>query len=59
MQYNRESGNALLDLFEDVETERRRDEHAISIAGALVGLELGGTVRGPDGDGEENQRRSS
>ena len=52
VQHDREARDALLDLLEDVEAERRRHEHAVGVARALRGLELVGAVRGADRDGQ-------
>ena len=52
MEYDRESGQTLADLFQNVETQRRRNEHTVGIARALLRLELVRAVAGADGDGE-------
>ena len=52
VQHDREPGDALLDLLQDVETEFGRHEHAVRIARALLGLELIGSVRRADRDGQ-------
>ena len=52
MEHDRKTRDALLDLFQDVETQRRRNQNAVGVLGALLGLELVGAVRGADGDGE-------
>ena len=52
MQYDGESGEFLLDGLEDVETQWGRNQNAVGIAGALLGLELVCAVRGTDRDGQ-------
>ena len=52
MQNDREAGQTAGDLFEDVEAQGRRNENTVSIAGALLGLELVSAVAGADGDGQ-------
>ena len=49
---DREAGQAAANLFEDVEAERRRNQNALFVAGALLGGELICAVGGADGDGE-------
>ncbi len=52
MEDDGEAGKLLLDLLKDVEAQGRRDEDAVGVPGALLGLELGAAVAGADGDGE-------
>ena len=52
MKHDREAGDPLLDLLEDVEPQRRGHQHALVVLGALGRLELVGPVGGADGDGE-------
>ena len=52
MEDDGEAGNPLFDLFEDVEAQGGRDEHAVRGLGALLGLELEGAVRSADRNGE-------
>ena len=50
---DREAGKLLLDLMKNVECEGRRYQTAgLGVAGALLGLELVGTMGSSDGDGE-------
>ena len=52
MEHDGEAGQALGDLFQNVETQGRGNQNALFIAGALLGLELISAVRGADGDGQ-------
>ena len=53
MENDRESGEFLLNLVENVECKGRRDElSGLGVAGALLGLEFISAVAGADGDGE-------
>ena len=52
VQNDREAGQTLDALFEYVEAERRRNEDALFVAGALRSSELVRAVGGADGDGE-------
>ena len=52
MQHDREAGQTLGDFLQNVEAEGRRDEDALLVAGALLGLELVCAVAGADGDGQ-------
>ena len=53
MENDRESRKLLLDLVENVECEWRWNETAgLRVSCALLRLELVGSVRGTDGDGE-------
>ena len=45
-------GRRLDDLFQNVEAQRRGNQNALFIAGALLGLELVSAVAGADGDGQ-------
>ena len=52
MEHDRETGNAALDFLEDVEAEGGRQEDAVGVARALLGLELGSAVARADGYGQ-------
>ena len=53
MEDDREAGELLFDLVEDVEGERRGNQAAgLRVTGALLRGELVGAVGGADGDGE-------
>ena len=52
MENDGEAGQALGDLFEDVEAQGRRDQNALFVAGALGSRELVCAVAGADGDGQ-------
>ena len=52
MENDREAGQTLGDLFEDVEAQGRRNEDALLVAGALGSRELVSAVAGADGDGQ-------
>ena len=52
VENDRESGKSLFDFSENVETERRRNENALFVSGALLSGELVSAVRSTDGDGE-------
>ena len=52
VQHDREAGQTLGDFLQHVEAEGRRDQDALLIAGALLGLELVCAVAGADGDGQ-------
>ena len=52
MQNNREAGQTAGDLFENVKAQGRRNENTVSIAGALLGLELVSAVACADSDGQ-------
>ena len=52
MQHDGEAGQTLGDLLQNVEAQRRRNEDALLVAGALLGLELVSAVAGADGDGQ-------
>ncbi|CDC62976.1 uncharacterized protein BN660_00108 [Clostridium sp. CAG:448] len=50
VQYDREAGQALGNLFQNVKAERRGNQYAVGVAGALLGLELVSAVAGADGN---------
>ena len=52
MQHDGEAGQTLGDLLQHVEAQRRRNQDALLVAGALGGSELIGAVAGADGDGQ-------
>ena len=52
MQNDREARQTLGDFVQNVEAQRRRNEDALFVAGALLGLELVSAVGGADGDGQ-------
>ena len=52
MQNDREAGQTAGDFFQNVEAQGRRNEDALFVAGALLGLELISAVAGADGDGQ-------
>ena len=52
MQNDREARQTLGDFVQNVEAQRRRNEDALFVAGALLGLELVSAVRGADGDSQ-------
>ena len=52
MEYDGEARDALLNLFENVETQWGRNEDAVLVAGALLGFELVSTVRSTNRDCE-------
>ena len=52
MQNDREAGQTAGGLFEDVKAQGRRNENTVSIAGALLGLELVSAVACADSDGQ-------
>ena len=52
MQHDGEAGQTLGDFLQHIEAQRGRDEDALLIDGALLGLELVSAVARADGDGE-------
>ena len=52
MQHDGEAGQTLGDFLEHVEAQRGRNENALFVHGALLGLELVSAVARADGDGE-------
>ena len=52
VENDRETGKSLFDFSEDVETERRRNEDALFVSGALLSSELVSAVGSTDGDCE-------
>ena len=52
VQYNREARQTLGNFLEYIETQRRRNQNAVSIAGALLRSELVSAVRGADCDSQ-------
>lgn len=52
VQYDREARQTLGNFLEYVETQRRRNQNAVSIAGALLRSELVSAVRGADCDSQ-------
>ena len=52
VQNDREAGKPLGNFLKNVKTERRRDQNALLVHRALLGLELVSAVRSTDGDGK-------
>ena len=52
VQHDGEAGQTLADLLQHIETQGRRHQNALLVAGALLRLELIGAVAGADGDGQ-------
>ena len=52
VEHDGEAGETMLDLLQNVKAQRRGNQNALLVAGALLGGELVSTVRGTDGDGE-------
>ena len=52
VQHDGEAGQTLGDFLQHIEAQRGRDEDALLIDGALLGLELVSAVRGTNGDGK-------
>jgi hypothetical protein len=52
MEYDREAGQSLLNLFQNIETQRRRNQLTLLIASALCSGELVCTVGGTDSDSQ-------
>ena len=57
VEHDGETGDALFDLLEDVETERRRHKNTVCVARALIRREFERAVRGADRDCERVNAR--
>ena len=57
VQHDGEAGQTLGDFLQNVEAQRGRNEDAVGVAGALLGLELVGAVRRTDRDGDVYKRQ--